>query len=119
MNRELAIEYEVFEKEGEIALSVVDKEKDEVLNMFKGKMAENIYRMLSGEETKKLSSLDCSGKEDIVNAEMKKSVVAINCKLNLILEDESLTNEFIKKLFDEIREQVNYVEKLALSLVND
>lgn len=42
MNRELTIEYEVFEKEGEIVLSVVDKEKDEVINMFKGKMAENI-----------------------------------------------------------------------------
>lgn len=49
MNKELAIEYEVFEEEGEVVLSVVDKEKDEVLNMFKGKMAENIYRMLSGE----------------------------------------------------------------------
>lgn len=58
MNRELAIEYEIFEEEGEIVLSVVDKEKDEVLNMFKGKMAENIYKMLSGEETNKLSSAD-------------------------------------------------------------
>ena len=37
MNKELAIEYEVFEEEGEVVLSVVDKEKDEVLNMFKGK----------------------------------------------------------------------------------
>ena len=58
MNKELAIEYEVFEEEGEVVLSVVDKEKDEVLNMFKGKMAENIYRMLSGEERNKLSSAD-------------------------------------------------------------
>lgn len=45
MNRELAIEYEVFEEEGEVVLSVVDKEKDEVLNMFKGKM-EKVYQHL-------------------------------------------------------------------------
>ena len=31
MNKELAIEYEVFEEEGEVVLSVVDKEKDEVI----------------------------------------------------------------------------------------
>ena len=45
MNRLLAIEYEVFEEEGEVVLSVVDKEKDEVLNMFKGKM-EKVYQHL-------------------------------------------------------------------------
>ena len=71
MNRELAIEYEVFGEEGEVVLSVVDKEKDEVLNMFKGKMAENIYRMLSGEERNKLSSAD-SEIDDAIKEQWKK-----------------------------------------------
>ena len=46
MNIELAIEYETFEDEGIKVLSVVDKEKDEVLNMFYDEMAEKIYRLL-------------------------------------------------------------------------
>ena len=46
MNIELAIEYETFEDEGIRVLSVVDKEKDEVLNMFYDDMAEKIYRIL-------------------------------------------------------------------------
>jgi len=71
MNRELAIEYEVFGEEGEVVLSVVDKEKDEVLNMFKGKMAENIYMMLSGEERNKLSSAD-SEIDDAIKEQWKK-----------------------------------------------
>ncbi|MBQ2981331.1 MAG: hypothetical protein IJD58_04295 [Lachnospiraceae bacterium] len=46
MNIELAIEYEVFEDEGIRVLSVVDKEKDEVLNMFRDDEAEKIYKLL-------------------------------------------------------------------------
>lgn len=46
MNIELAIEYEVFEDEGIRVLSVVDKEKDEVLNMFRDDEAEKIYKIL-------------------------------------------------------------------------
>ena len=46
MNIELVIEYEIFEDEGIRVLSVVDKEKDEVLNMFYDEMAEKIYRLL-------------------------------------------------------------------------
>lgn len=118
MNRELTIEYEVFEKEGEIVLSVVDKEKDEVINMFKGKMAENIYRMLSGEERNKLSSSG-SENDNAIKAEMKKYIEEINVKLNLIMEAEGLTKEFINLTFNEIRELVDYIERLALSLVND
>lgn len=113
MNRELTIEYEVFEKEGEIVLSVVDKEKDEVINMFKGKMAENIYRMLSGEERNKLSS-DGSEKDNALKAEMKKYIEEINAKLNLIMEAEGLTKEFIKLTFNEIRELVDDIERFAM-----
>lgn len=113
MNKELAIEYEVFEEEGEVVLSVVDKEKDEVLNMFKGKMAENIYRMLSGEERNKLSSAD-SKIDDAIKAEMEKCREEIMNKMTMIMEAESLTKEFIKKTFDEIRELVDNFEKLAL-----
>ena len=113
MNKELAIEYEVFEEEGEVVLSVVDKEKDEVLNMFKGKMAENIYRMLSGEERNKLSSAD-SKIDDAIKAEMEKCREEIINKMTKIMEAESLTKEFIKKTFDEIRELVDNFEKLAL-----
>lgn len=113
MNRVLAIEYEVFEEEGEVVLSVVDKEKDEVLNMFKGKMAENIYRMLSGEERNKLSSVD-SETNDTIKAEMEKGREEIINKLTMIMEAESLTKEFIKKTFDEIRGVVDNIEKLAL-----
>ena len=46
MNKELLIEYEVFD-DGISALSVVDREKDEVLNMFNGDDAKEIYRMLT------------------------------------------------------------------------
>lgn len=113
MNRELTIEYEVFEKEGEIVLSVVDKEKDEVINMFKGKMAENIYRMLSGEERNKLSSAG-SEKDNALKTEMKKYIEEINVKLNLIMEAEGLTKEFIKLTFNEIRELVVDIERLAM-----
>lgn len=113
MNRELTIEYEVFEKEGEIVLSVVDKEKDEVINMFKGKMAENIYRMLSGEERNKLSSAG-SEKDNALKAEMKKYIEEINVKLNLIMEAEDLTKEFINLTFNEIRELVVDIERLAM-----
>lgn len=113
MNKELAIEYEVFEEEGEVVLSVVDKEKDEVLNMFKGKMAENIYRMLSGEERNKLSSAD-SKIDDAIKAEMEKCREEIINKMTMMMEAESLTKEFIKKTFDEIRELVDNFEKLAL-----
>lgn len=48
MNKELLIEYEVF-KGGIGVLSVVDREKDEVLNMFSGEDAKKIYGMLTGE----------------------------------------------------------------------
>ena len=113
MNRELVIEYEVFEEEGETVLSVVDKEKDEVLNMFKGKMAENIYRMFSGEERNKLSCAD-SKIDDAIKAEMEKCREEIINKMTMIMEAESLTKEFIKKTFDEIRELVYNFEKLAL-----
>ena len=43
MNIELTIEYEIFEDEGIRVLSVVDKKKDEVLNMFHDDEAEKIY----------------------------------------------------------------------------
>ena len=44
MNRELAIEYEVFKEEGEVVLSVVDKEKDEVLNkLVEQKILDNSF----------------------------------------------------------------------------
>lgn len=45
---------------------------------------------------------------------MEKSREKIINKMNLIMEAESLTKEFIKKTFDEIRELVDYIEKLAL-----
>ena len=117
MNKELAIEYEVFEEEGEVVLSVVDKEKDEVLNMFKGKMAENIYRMLSGEERNKLSSAD-SKIDDAIKAEMEKCREEIINKMTMIMEAESLTKEFIKKTFDEIRELVDNFENWLLKGAN-
>ena len=46
MNIELVIEYETFEDEGIRVLSVVDKKKDEVLNMFHDDEAEKIYGIL-------------------------------------------------------------------------
>jgi len=114
MNRELVIEYELFEEEGEVVLSVVDKEKDEVLNMFKGNTAEKIYRLLSGEERKNVSSAYGKGWDGVIKTEMQKSIEVINYKLNLIMDDESLTKEFIKMTFDEIRELVDHIERLAL-----
>ena len=91
MNRTLVVEYEVLAV-GETVLSVVDKEKDEVLNMFKGKIAENIYRMLSNEEINKLYSVD-SRRTDVIKDEMEKSVEEIINKMNLIIE----AMEFVKK----------------------
>ena len=113
MDRELIIKYEVFENERETVLSVMDKEKDDVLKMFKGKMAENVYRLLSGEERNKLSS-DDSKKDDAIKAEMEKCKDEIINKINLMIETDRLTKEFIEKTFDEIRELVDYIEKLAL-----
>ena len=52
MTKELVVEYEVFEDIGETVLTVVDREKDEALNMFNGKAAEELYKMLTGEEVK-------------------------------------------------------------------
>ena len=46
MNRVLTIEYEVFEDLGIKVMSVVDSEKDEVLNMFHGDEAEELYNKL-------------------------------------------------------------------------
>ena len=46
MDIELTIEYEIFEDEGIRVLSVVDKKKDEVLNMFHDDEAEKIYGIL-------------------------------------------------------------------------
>ena len=55
MNKELLIEYEVFD-DGISALSVVDREKDEVLNMFNGDDAKEIYRMLTEKGIEKWQS---------------------------------------------------------------
>ena len=46
MNRVLTIEYEEFEDIGTKVLSVVDSEKDEVLNMFHDDEAEELYNKL-------------------------------------------------------------------------
>ena len=46
MNRVLTIEYEEFEDLETKAMSVVDSEKDEVLNMFYGDEAEELYNKL-------------------------------------------------------------------------
>ena len=46
MNRVLTIEYEEFEDLGTKVLTVVDSEKDEVLNMFHDDEAENLYNKL-------------------------------------------------------------------------
>lgn len=113
MNRELAIVYEVFEEEGEALLSVLDIEKDKVINMFRGKAAEKIYRLLSREESDKLF-LSNSKKDAVIRAEMEKCIEEIIEKMNLMLKTESLTKEYIKKTFNEIRELVHYMEMLAL-----
>lgn len=49
MNRKLTIEFEVLEEEKITVLSVVDDEIDEVINMFKGEKAENLYKLLTEE----------------------------------------------------------------------
>lgn len=46
MNRVLTIEYEEFEDLGTKVLSVVNSEKDEVLNIFHGDEAEELYNKL-------------------------------------------------------------------------
>ena len=46
MNKVLTIEYEEFEDLGIKVLSVVNIEKDEVLNMFHDKEAEELYNKL-------------------------------------------------------------------------
>ena len=51
-------------------------------------MAENIYRMLSGEERNKLSSAD-SKIDDAIKAEMEKCREEIINKMTMIMEAES------------------------------
>lgn len=46
MNRVLTIEYEEFQDLGIKVLSVVDREKDEVINMFRNDEAEELYNKL-------------------------------------------------------------------------
>ena len=46
MNKELKIEYEVFEDLGTKVLTVVDESKDEVLNMFYDEEAEELFNKL-------------------------------------------------------------------------
>ena len=46
MNRVLAIEYEEFEDLGTKVMSIVDSEKNEVLNMFHDDEAEELYNKL-------------------------------------------------------------------------
>lgn len=46
MNRVLTIEYEEFKDLGTKVMSIVDSEKDEVLNMFHGDEAEELYNKL-------------------------------------------------------------------------
>lgn len=46
MNKALTIEYEEFEDLGTKVLTVVDSEKDEVLNMFHDDEAEELYNKL-------------------------------------------------------------------------
>lgn len=46
MNKTLTIEYEVFEDLGTKVMSIVEREKDEVLNMFHDDEAEELYNKL-------------------------------------------------------------------------
>ena len=108
MNRELVIEYEVFEDEKITVLSVVDKEKDEVLNMFKGKTAEWVFKYLTTVKE------DASAKDEVVVNEMKKIHDEIMSKLEFVLHSDNLTQESIKHIFAEIRKLVDYFEELAL-----
>lgn len=55
MTRELIIEYEVFEEQKITVLSVIDKEKDEVLNIFRGDAADRLYMYLTEVEEKQTS----------------------------------------------------------------
>ena len=114
MLKEFVVEYEVFEDIGETVLTVADREKDEALNMFRGKTAENIYKFLTGEDAGEMSLNASEGRDDDVTAKIKEYVEEIKCKLNVIMEDDTLSKEIIKKMFDEIRELVDCIEKLAL-----
>ena len=70
--------------------------------------------MLAGKEVKEMSLNASEGRDDAVTAEMKEYVEEIKCKLNAIMEDDTLSKEDIKKMFDEIRALVDCIEKLAL-----
>ena len=97
MYKEFAIEYEVFEEDEITVLTVVDREKDEAVNMFNGKAAENIYRILSGEEMDKLeSSRNDENKDKKVMEELKEEIIF---KLNFVVENECLTKECKKSCF--------------------
>ena len=50
MSKVLTIEYEEFKEEKITVLSVVDPENDNVLKMFEGKEAEEVYNLLVKEE---------------------------------------------------------------------
>ena len=50
MLKELMVEYEVFEDIGETVLTVVDREKDEALNMFKAKLPRKYIRCLQAKK---------------------------------------------------------------------
>ena len=52
MTKVLVVEYEVFEDIGETVLTVVDREKDEALNMFNGENADKMYKLLVGKDIK-------------------------------------------------------------------
>ena len=86
MNKELMIEYEVFEEEEVIVLSVVDKEKDEVINMFNGKMAEDIYRFLSSAGMNKLDYTKKEQDEEKIKVVMKEIKDEINFRMNFIID---------------------------------
>ena len=47
MVRRLMVSYEVFEEENITVLSVIDPEKDEVLNMFNDEEADEMFRKLT------------------------------------------------------------------------
>lgn len=72
MIKEFMVEYEVFEDMEETVLTVVDREKDEVLNMFKGENAEMIYKMLVGDDTNEMFLNGSEGRDNAVTAEIKK-----------------------------------------------
>lgn len=117
MNRELVIKYEVFEETGKTVMSVVDTERNEILNMFEGKMAERVYRILSGKRANTLAPVD-NREDTAIKVEMQKISENIISKMYLSIEDESLTKAAIKRLYDEIRELLKQLEKLALEMCN-